>query len=118
MYLEPWQIFLGGCVVGTLISRIVLFILIVNTLKKLGVNGIHIHDISELPKFDTGNDAEGEDDPEPDLLAKLSFILLNRGCITDDDMDFMTETITFDEWKKRVESELEESERNNVDDAD
>jgi hypothetical protein len=106
MYVEPWQVFLGGCVIGTLISLIVLTILIVNTIHKIGIKSIPFHTLED--QFDNE-----EDSNDTDLLVKLSFILLNRGCISDDDVDFMMDHITFEEWKKLVEAEIDEMEKNN-----
>jgi len=117
MYLESWQVFLGGCVVGTLISLIVLFVFVVNMLNRFGVKAIQIHDVSE--NADTG-DEEVEDvgfDEEADLLAKLSFILSTRGYLTDDDMKFMMDQITFDEWKEVITAEIDEMESNQDDEC-
>lgn len=106
MYVEPWQVFLGGCVIGTLISFIVLTVLIINTIHKIGIKSIPFHTLED--QFD-----DEENSNDTDLLAKLSFILLNRGCISDDDVDFMMDHITFEEWKKLVEAEIDEMEKNN-----
>lgn len=96
MYLEPWQVFLGGCVIGTLISFIVLTVLIINVIGRIGIKGIKFSDIS------------GSDMNDTDLVAKLSFILLARGVVTQDDLDFMTEKISFREWKDTVDITVED----------
>ena len=116
MYLAPWQVFLGGCVIGTLISFIVLTVLIINTIGKFGIKGVRFQDISEI----SGDDKEEEElrtdsKNEVDLLAKLSFILLNRNCITQDDVDFMMENITFEEWKHLIEKEINTAKGHNKD---
>lgn len=116
MYLEPWQVFLGGCVIGTLISFIVLTVLIINTIGKFGIKGVKFQDISELPnKEEDEEELPTESKNEVDLLAKLSFILLNRNCITQDDVDFMLENITFEEWKHLIEKELNTAKEHNKD---
>ena len=95
MYLEPWQVFLGGCVIGTLISFIVLTALIFNLIERIGIRGIRIQ---ENPK------------PESDLISKLCFILMAKGYIDDVDNDFMLDKTTFNDWKEHVEKQLAESE--------
>lgn len=37
MYLQPWQIFAGGCVCGALITFIVLIAILINLIKSQGV---------------------------------------------------------------------------------
>ena len=37
MYLQPWQIFAGGCVVGILITLIVLILIVVKFVRHSGV---------------------------------------------------------------------------------
>lgn len=113
MYLEPWQVFLGGCVIGTLISFIVLTLLAMNLINKIGVKGIHIQQI-----MDSSADEEEENSSELDILTKLSFILLNRGCISDDDVEFMMDHITFEEWKKLVETETAEMRKHDDNESD
>ena len=107
MYLEPWQIFLGGCVIGTLISLITLSVLIVNFIGKIGLKGIQIqhHQASAPP--DTSD--------ETDLVAKLSYILLTRGFLSDSDIEFMGDHISYDEWKKLLEQEIDEMESSDKD---
>lgn len=113
MYLEPWQVFLGGCVIGTLISFIVLTLLVMNLINKIGVKGIHIQQI-----VDSSADEEEKNSSELDILTKLSFILLNRGCISDDDVEFMMDHITFEEWKKLVEAEIAEMGKHDNNESD
>lgn len=113
MYLESWQVFLGGCVIGTLIAFIVLTIIVLNAINRIGIRGIHV----QMP---SGNNPpeEPESNDDSDLVAKLSFILLNRGWITDDDMEFMMNHITYDEWKESIEHEIAEMEKHNTDGTD
>lgn len=105
MYLESWQVFLGGCVIGTLISFIVLTTIIINVIGKIGIKGIKFHNITEVDE-DYEEDEDDESTEEIDLLAKLSFILLNRGCISQEDVEFMMDHITFEEWKHFIEKEI------------
>ena len=106
MYLAPWQIFLVGCIVGIFISLIVLITLIMRNIGNIRVSK------SLMPEDEESTTANSpEDKSVTDLIAKLSFILLNRGCISQDDIDFMMEHITFEEWKKAIEDEIDELEK-------
>lgn len=112
MVLEPWQVFLGGCLIGALISFIVLTALIVNTIGRIGIKGIHLQNLNN-DDFEEDTD---EEQSEADLLARLSFILLSRGLITDDDIDFMKDNISFDEWKHKIDKEIDNMKESNKDD--
>lgn len=101
MYLEPWQVFLGGCVIGTLISFVVLTAIIVNVLGKIGFNGIRIEE----------NSKKSEVDVEHDLISKICFILLAKGYFDEVDNDFMLDRVSFNLWKNHVEEQLEEQEQ-------
>jgi len=97
MYLEPWQVFLGGCVIGTLISFIVLTSIIIRLLGKIGLNGIRFEDSSN----------KNREDVENDLVAKICFILLAKGYFDEIDNDFMLDKVPFNLWKEHVEEELD-----------
>lgn len=106
MYLAPWQIFLVGCIVGIFISLIVLITLIMRNIGNIMVSK------SPMPEDkESTADNSSADKSVTDLIAKLSFILLNRGCISQSDVDFMMEHISFEEWKQSIEDEISELEQ-------
>jgi len=101
MYLEPWQVFLGGCVIGTLISFIVLTAFLIKMIGQIGVKGIRISDSDLKSKYE---------DVEQDLVAKLCFILLAKGYLDEMDNDFMLDKVAFNSWKEHIEEQLAELE--------
>lgn len=103
MYLEPWQVFLGGCVIGTLISFIVLTAFLIKMIGQIGIKGIRI------------SEQEDKDKVETDLISKLCFILLAKGYLDDIDNDFMLDRVAFNLWKEHVEEELAELEEEDKD---
>lgn len=102
MYFEPWQVFLVGCIVGTLISFIVLTIIIINTIGRVGLRSITVHHPSI-------------DDDEDDINAKLSYVLFTKGFISQADIDFMLEKISFEDWQKALTDEIKDEEKDNED---
>lgn len=104
MYFEPWQVFLVGCIVGTLISFIILSIIVINTIGRIGFRGIHI----QYPQTQAQAEQKEPKDKENDINAKLSYILFTRGFITQSDIDFMLDKITFDEWEEALSTEIDD----------
>lgn len=113
MYFEPWQVFLVGCIVGTLISFIVLSIIIVNTIGRIGFRGITI----QPPQAQTPPQNEPQKD-ETDVNAKLSYILFTRGYISQADIDFMLDKINFEAWQKSLNEEIEDLKNKEDNDVD
>ena len=112
MYLAPWQIFLYGCLVGILIILIVLSAIVVRSFRKMGVRGIGVIQHREPEP----TPPEPKNTSDSDLFAKLSYILLNRGCISENDVDFLMDHISYEQWKKLTDAEIAEYE--DVDDED
>ena len=109
MYFEPWQVFLVGCIVGTLISFIVLTLIIINTIGRIGIKGIHFHEVSNNPNIeDLIENSEDQDDV--DLLARLSFVLSHHGLMSQNDIDFVSGNISIDDWKKIADEEFGDDE--------
>jgi hypothetical protein len=54
MYLQPWQIFAGGCVCGVFISVLILLIVVIRFALRAGVR-IEAEDCEEKDKGDTEN---------------------------------------------------------------
>lgn len=89
MYLQPWQVFALGCVIGTLISFILLSTIILRIVGKAGVRQMQIQ--------------QPQRDPGVDLISKLCFILLARKLIDEVDNDFMLDRIDFNSWKNHID---------------
>lgn len=96
MYLAPWQVFAGGCVVGTLIALIVLTTIVIRIIGKLGIGGVRIS---------SSEDSEHRD--SVDLTAKLSYILLQRDLISDKDIEFISGKIDAEAWREALDKEME-----------
>lgn len=90
MYLQSWQIFLLGCVIGGFISFLVLSIAVVRFLERIGMN----------PK--------SKDEKTIDLIARLNYVLLAKKIINDTDIQFLLEKISYDDWKQANEPKEEE----------
>lgn len=97
MYIAPWQVFAGGCVIGTLISFIVLATIIFRAIGKIGFIKMQ-------------NDVQRQSNSS-DTLSKLVFILLTKGFLSDADNYFMLDKISFKEWKESIEKEFADLER-------
>lgn len=109
MYFEPWQVFLVGCIVGTLISFIILTLIIINTIGRIGIKGVHFHNLSDEPAPDDFNNAPDDQD-NVDLLARLSFVLSHHGLISQNDIDFISENISMETWKNIADEEFGDDE--------
>ncbi len=105
MYLAPWQVFAGGCVVGTLIALIVLTTIVIRIISKLGIGGIRIS---------SSEDSEHHD--SVDLTAKLSYILLQRDLISDKDIEFISGKIDAEAWREALDKEMEAEENTEKED--
>lgn len=92
MYLQPWQVFALGCVIGTLISFIILSTIILRIVGRAGVRQMQTQQASQ-PQHDLGLD----------LISKLCFILLARKVIDEVDNDFMLDKVAFNDWKNHID---------------
>lgn len=101
MYIAPWQVFAGGCVIGTLISFIVLSTIIVRMIGRIGFMKLQ-------------NDTQPQSRSN-DLVSKLVFILLTKGFLSDADNYFMLDKMSFTEWKESIEKEFVDLEREEPD---
>ena len=109
MYFEPWQVFLVGCIVGTLISFIILTLIIINTIGRIGIKGIHFHNLSSEPNIVDLNNVPGDQD-DVDLLARLSFVLSHHGLMSQNDIDFVSGNISIEDWKNIADAEFGDDE--------
>lgn len=83
MYLQSWQIFALGCIVGIVISYIMLCIMASrSTIQPRIVQ------------------APNNSDKAVDLIAKLNYILLLKNILTPEDTQFMLDNMTYEDWKK------------------
>lgn len=103
MYIAPWQVFLMGCIIGTLISLIVITCILAQLLGKFGIKSV---------QSDTAKTIEA------DLIGKMCFILLAKGYLDEVDNDFMVDRVSFSEWKDHVEKELDKPELEENEDED
>ena len=83
MYLQSWQIFILGCLLGIVISFIVIVVMI---FRNIGFN----------------DKLSNKDNKMLDLIAKLDYVLIARKLITQADTDFILDKITFSEWRKTL----------------
>lgn len=95
MYLAPWQVLLLGCIIGTLISFIVLTLILVQILGRIGIKGLQTDRSHKV---------------EVDLIGKICLILLAKGYFDEMDNNFMLDKVSFNDWKEHVEEELAELE--------
>lgn len=109
MYFESWQVFLVGCIVGTLISFIILTLIIINTIGRIGIKGVHFNNLSSEPNIVDFNNVPGDQD-DVDLLARLSFVLSHHGLISQNDIDFISGNISIEIWKKVADEEFGDDE--------
>jgi len=91
MYLQPWQVFALGCVIGTLISFILLSVIILRIVNNAGVRQIQFQQ------------QQSQHNPGVDLISKLCFILLARKVIDEVDNDFMLDKVAFNTWKTHID---------------
>lgn len=101
MYIAPWQVFAGGCVIGTLISFIVLSTIIFRAIGKIGFIKMQ----NEVQRQSNSSD----------IVSKLIFILLTKGFLSDADNYFMLDKMSFTEWKESTEKEFADLEREEPD---
>lgn len=109
MYIESWQIFLVGCVIGTLISFIVLSAFIIRTIGRIGFRGIKFEEENKQSKKESIENINAE------LISKLCFILMAKGYLDEVDNEFMTDKIDFNDWKSHVEELIAEEDNNDSD---
>lgn len=92
MYLQSWQIFALGCIVGIVISYILLCIMASRS--------------NIQPRI---VQAPSKSDKAVDLIAKLNYILLLKNVLTPEDTQFMLDNLTYEDWKKSFSTENNES---------
>ena len=96
MYLQPWQIFLLGCIVGIVISYVLLCIMAARS--------------NIQPRI---MQKPNNSDKAVDLIAKLNYILLLKNVLTPEDMQFMLDNMTYEDWKKSFSNEPQEAKDEN-----
>ena len=100
MYLQPWQVFAMGCVIGTFIAIVVLSTIIVRIIGRAGVHFIEYQQPQPPQR-----------DPGVDLISKLCFILLARQLIDEVDNDFMLDKVAFNDWKNHIDDIIANKEK-------
>ena len=95
MYIDTWQLFLLSFATGILASIFIAVIIAAVLYNKW---------------YKERKEAEDRSN-QHELMTKLCFVLLVKGLITDSDRDWMMNKIEFDEWKRKIEDEINNNDK-------